>query len=155
MTDTWTETDFDTLGWHDSHVHGVRILDGEHGTGELWLDLDYILEWLHPATEGGSFRFRIAPAMLRFRDVTSLRISLDYTTPTTAIGPFSLDGIERELFSYPNGYEAYRWTLNVNSPDGQITFESSGFTQSLTGAVVETDSQQLDSSQRNGDSPVT
>jgi hypothetical protein len=117
VTDTWTEADFDTLGWHDSHVHGMRVLDGEHGTGQLWLDIDYILEWLNPESEGGNYRFRVAPAMLKFREVMSLRVSLDYATPAAAMGPFSLEGVERELVSYPNGYESYRWTLTVNWPD--------------------------------------
>ena len=100
VTSTWTENDFDSLGWHDIHVHGFQIIEGEHGDeyhadGELWFDLDYILEWMHPDSEGGAFRFRIAPASLRFRDVSSLRLALDYETPTAAMGPFSIDGIER------------------------------------------------------------
>lgn len=154
MKSSWSETDFDELGWHDSHVHGFRVLEGEHGTGELRLDLDYILEWLCPAGEGGACRFRIAPALLKFRDVTSLRFSLDYATPTAAMGPFSIGGIEREPISYGSGYGSYRWTIPINWPAGEITFESPGFTHMLTGSVVETDSQQLDESQRNGDSPV-
>jgi hypothetical protein len=44
----WTESDFDTMSWHDNHVHGIRVEQDnpEHGTGILALDLDYILEWL-------------------------------------------------------------------------------------------------------------
>ena len=154
MTSTWTEADFDSLGWHDIHVHGFRVTEGEHGVGLLILDLDYILEWIHPKTEAGSFRFRIAPASLVFRDVTSLRFTLDYATPTAAMGPFSIDGIEREPISHENGYESSRWAIAVNWPDGELAFESPGFTQSLTGPIVETDAQYLTGDERNGDSPV-
>ena len=89
-----------------------------------------------------------------FRDVTSLRFTLDYATPTAAIGPFSIDGIEREPISHENGYESSRWAIAVNWPDGELAFESPGFTQSLTGPIVETDAQYLTGDERNGDSPV-
>jgi len=154
VTSTWTESDFDSLGWHDIHVHGFRVTEGEHGTGQLILDLDYILEWIHPETEGGSFRFRIAPASLIFRDVFGLRVTLDYATPTAGMGPFSIDGIERACLSHDNGYQSFRWSIAVNWPDGHIEFESPGFTQTLTGPIIETDSQSLTIAERNGDSPV-
>lgn len=144
MTTSWTEADFDSLGWHDVHVHGLRVLDGEFGAGQLWLDLDYILDWICPADGSGNCRFRIAPAVLRFREVTSLRLELDYATPQSAMGPFSLAGIERESISYGEGHTSFRWTIDVNWPTGRITFESPGFGQQLTGAAVETDSQFLE-----------
>lgn len=39
----WTEADYEKFSWHDNHVHGISICEGEHGTGELILDLDYML----------------------------------------------------------------------------------------------------------------
>lgn len=59
-----------------------------------------------------------------------------------------------EPFSYGNGHESFRWKISVNWPAGEIEFESPGFTLSLTGPVVETDSQHLNDSERNGDSSV-
>ena len=144
------------VGRHHRLFHiELRILEGEQGTGEFWLDLDYILEWLPPQTEDGNFRIRIAPAVLVFHEVTSLRVAIDYAASRAAIGPFSLGGIEREPFSYPNGYESFRWTLEIACPSGEIAFEAPGFIQHLTGRAVETDSQQLNESQRGGDPPVT
>jgi hypothetical protein len=141
LATSWTEADFDSLGWHDVHVHGFRILEGEHGTGQLWLDLDYILDWICPATGSETYRFRIAPAVLRFRNVDSLRFELDYVTPTAAIRPFSLAGVERESIEYDGGYRSFRWKLGINWPSGSISFESPGFVQELTGPVLETASQ--------------
>ena len=72
---SWTEADFDDMSWHDNHVHAFRIREGEHGTGEVELDLDYILEWLSP-TEG-RVSFRVAPASLTGRGVYDLQIAID------------------------------------------------------------------------------
>ena len=33
----WTEADFEVLGWHDNHVHGFSIREGEYGAGFLTL----------------------------------------------------------------------------------------------------------------------
>jgi hypothetical protein len=154
MTSTWTETDFDSLCWHDTHVHGLRFVDDEHGSGELWLDLDLILEWIGPAQEGGSFRFRVAPALLKFHEVLSLRVSLDYATPGAGTDPFSIDGIEREAIARPEGFHYWKWRLEVNWPQGEITFGSPGFTLQLTGPVVETGAQQLTPAERKGDFPA-
>ena len=136
------------MSWHDNHVHGIRIVEGENGTGELVLDLDYILEWIPPVDK--HFRFRVAPATLIFHEVspTSLSIALDYAKPTAAISPFSLDEIEREKLDYPNGYATYKWHLKINWPSGAIDFIATGFTQVLSGQPVESERQGLSPSER-------
>ena len=121
----WTDEQFDEMSWHDNCVHGLRVVEGTRGAGELILDLDYILEWIE--TEKG-FRFRIQPVTLKFREVTDLRILLDYATPTIALGPFSIHAIERK-FEQRERYTAQVWKLLINSPIGEITFESQGFEQ--------------------------
>ena len=143
MIDHWTEDDFDKVGWHDVHVHGLRIVEGEHGSGHLCFEIDYILDWICPKDDDKSYRFKIAPALLNFRNVTSLRLSVDYATPTAALGPFSIDGIERQPIAYSSDYNSFRWTIPVNWPDGRVEFESPGFTLKLTGPAVETDAQYL------------
>lgn len=121
----WTNAQFDEMSWHDNHVHGLSITEGANGAGELILDLDYILEWIK--AEAG-FQFRILPVTLRFREVTALRISLDYATPTAALGPFSIHVIEQKV-ERRDRYDARLWKLILNWPVGEITFESSGFEQ--------------------------
>lgn len=122
----WTTDDFAAMGWHDNAVHALRIEEGEHGEGELLLDIDYIEEWI---PGGEHFEFVLCPATLQFHQVTALRIAIDYATPSAGVCPFSLDGIEREAQLYPNGYTSYRWTLRLNWPEGEISFDSPGFTQ--------------------------
>ena len=139
----WSTDDYDEMSWHDNHVHGIRIVEGVNGTGELVLDLDYILEWISSVEK--HLRFRVAPAALIFHEVspTSLRIALDYAKPTAAISPFSLHSIVREKLDYPNGYVTYKWHLKINWPDGAIDFIATGFTQVLFGKPVESEGQGL------------
>jgi hypothetical protein len=141
----WTSDDFDAMGWHDNAVHALRIEEGEHGEGELLLDIDYIEEWI-PGDE--HFAFMLCPATLQFHQVTALRIAIDYAGPSAGVCPFSLDAIEREALVYPNGYTSYRWTLRLNWPEGEIRFDSPGFTQTALAPSRRSERQSLEPSER-------
>jgi hypothetical protein len=141
----WTQDDFDSMSWHDNHVHGFRLVEGEHGAGTLELDLDYILKWL-PAV-GGAFQFQIAPAKLVFRDVTNFRMTIDYAGVSAAIAPFSVSGIERSIVQRRH-YPAVCWKIPINFPAGEISFEASGFEQRVYGRELLVDRQWLTPSER-------
>ena len=141
----WTHEQFSDMSWHDNHVHGLRVVEGSHGTGELILDLDYILEWL---CEMDGTKFKIVPVNLTFLEVCDLRVSLDYATPTAALSPFSIHSIER--FSESRGhYVAEMWKIAINWPKGEITFQAKGYEQRAIGAVVVSGSQCLLPAERN------
>ena len=140
----WTDEQFDEMSWHDNCVHALRIVEGVHGAGELILDLDYILEWIEVED---NFQFLILPVTLKFREVTGLRISLDYATPTIALGPFSIHAIERKV-EQRERYAAQVWKLLINSPVGEITFESQGFEQRGAGAPKISNGQWLSPEER-------
>lgn len=144
---TWTEKDFDQLGWHDNYIHSIAIREGEYGSGELVLDIDYILEWNCPP--GEICEFVIAPATLTFLSVTDLQINVDYAGSSAATGPMSIDCIEREVKVYPNGYSTSSWKIPITWPSGLITFIATGFVQVLRGTSVKTTEQCLTPSQRN------
>jgi hypothetical protein len=127
------------MSWHDNHVHALRIVEGDYGTGELILDIDYILEWVQ---EPNGMVFRILPATLRFTEVTNLCISLDYSTPSAALGPFSIHAIERRSEARER-YIAQVWTIVVNWPVGEISFEASGFEQIGWGTQALSSTQHL------------
>lgn len=128
----WTHEQFSEMSWHDNHVHAFRIVEGPHGAGKLILDLDYILEWI---CESNGYKFKIIPVDLTFLDVSELRLSLDYATPTAALGPFSIHSIER--VSEPRThYVAELWKIAINWPKGEIMFEAKGYEQHATGPVV-------------------
>ena len=135
----WTDRQFEEMSWHDNHVHGLRVVEGAHGSGELVLDLDYILEW---SCQGEQCKFRIVPATLTFLDVTNLCISLDYATPTAALGPFSIQAIERGREARER-YVAQVWRILINWPHGEIVFEAKGFEQRSWGEPVLSDNQWL------------
>ncbi len=143
----WTEADFDAMSWHDNHVHALRVEEGEWGAGRLILDIDYILEWLK--SDDGRVRFRILPATLTFNEVTNLRIALDYATPTAGLCPFSLDRIERRA-EQRERHVATVWTLCINWPQGEISFDAAGFEQRGSAAPVLSDGQCLVPADRGG-----
>ena len=141
----WTHEQFEEMSWHDNHVHGLRIVEGSYGAGELHLDLDYILEWI--CGEGSKVRFRIVPALLRFRNVTHLRIELDYATPSAALAPFSIHEIRRSLEPRER-YVAKVWEIDVSWPKGRIAFEADGFEQTTTAQARVVDEQFLSPRER-------
>src|SRR5262245_1770727 len=140
------------MSWHDNHVHSLEIRTGDYGAGELLLGLGYILDWLPP--QGGIHTFRIAPAVLHFRDVTDLEIELNYASVSAGLTPFSISGITREVHRFPTGGQTYRWTIDINWPAGVITFVASGFDQRLIGPAVVTREQILSLAQRQGTDPA-
>jgi hypothetical protein len=144
----WSTEDFDGMSWHDVHVHGFRLVEnaGDTGSAELFLDIDYILEW-HKT--GSGFEFVVAQATLQFHEVFGLKFVLDYATPTAGMCAFSIDGIQRESVTYPTGYTSFNWRLEINWPNGCMEFSSPGFSQWLTGPRHVQPGQSLDASQRN------
>ena len=135
----WTDRDFDAMSWHDCHVHALRLIEGEHGSGDFELDIDYIVEWKQDKNE---FSFVLVPATLVFHAVSGLRVSLDWSTPSAAFGPFSLAGVER-AFEKRVHYTATMWRIQVNWPTGEIGFEATGFTQRCWGQEVVSNRQDL------------
>ncbi len=133
----WTDADFPSLSWHDNSVHAFRVIEGKDGTGELTLDIDHIIEWINSDKR---YDFLVAPAELRFHEVSDLRMTLDYPKISAALSPFTLDRIEVD--------QSKHWTLKVNWPVGEISFSSAGFVQRLTGEPILSSSQALDLARR-------
>lgn len=136
----WADEDFDQLSWHDNHVHGLSIIEGEFGAGELSLDIDFILKW--NLSDSSRVVFDIAPARLTFYEVINLKFFLDYESATAALVPFSIESIDRRLENR-EGYSAILWNIPINWPKGEISFQASGFSQALQGRVMSKDQQYL------------
>jgi hypothetical protein len=141
-----TDARFEERSWHDNHVHALRIVEGQHGAGELILDIDYIAEWL---CEPDGIRFRIQPSLLRFIGVTDLRVSLDYAAISAAMVPFSIHAIERSSVQRER-YLAQVWRIALNFPNGEITFEAKGYEQKAWGKPVVAAQQCLSTPERVG-----
>lgn len=144
-----TETEnFENMCWHDNAIHGFKIREGDDGfSGELDLDIDYILEWLPP--ENNKYQFKISPATLTFHDVTELVISIDYAKSTASLQPMTISEIKRDVKTYPNGHSTFSWEIEMNWPkESFLRFESRGFTQTLRNVLVISERQSLSASER-------
>ena len=140
---------FDPLLWHDNALHAFRIEAGADGMGELVLDIDHIVEWLPPLPGTTTYRFRVAPAELRFHEASDLVVTLDYTAPRFALLPMTLHDTQRTPRTFPNGYRSFDWTMTLSCPhDGQIRFSAVGYSQRLLAPPVETDQPSLSPKRR-------
>ncbi len=151
---SWTQADFKAMSWHDNYVHGVTFdVDVDTWRSDLVLDIDHIVEWL---CEGATCRFQVAPATLRFHDVTDLRFDVDWgdSGHRTALHLVSIDGISRRLVADQKiclDRPYWAWRIEINWPRGTITFGASGFTQTLSKPPVLCDEQALSAAQRRPD----
>jgi hypothetical protein len=144
---TWSIEDYESLSWHDTHVHGLWFenFDSKNGSSDLILDIDFILKW-EEKKEG--FIFTVGQAELRFHHIFALKMNLDYKTPTAGMTPFMIEGIHRKRLEFKTGYVSYKWLLPVNWPSGSIEFEAPNFTQKLIGVPVLQNAQCLESNLR-------
>ena len=141
----WSEADFDQMGWHDVHV---RALAFDPERFELLFDIDYILEWIHPAAGERSFTFRLAPATLIFTNVHEIRFDV------SSRGDLEIDAFTRSDATSPRN-AAYlsnkiEWVWTLQCQEGVISFRSVGFTMRLRRPAVLTSAQQLLLSERGG-----
>lgn len=142
--------DFESFCWHDNAIHGIRIVEGPDGcSGELILDIDFIVEWLPPEAGENAYQFRIAPSNLVFHEVTDLVISVNYAASTAALQPMTIHEIHREIVTYPNGYTSFAWKIEINWPrNGFISFSSKGFTQNARMQAIASGAQYLSPAER-------
>jgi hypothetical protein len=109
----WTEKDFETMGWHDATIYGLRL--GQN----LELDIDYILQWNQPEIEGFSYTFWIAPATLIFEKPTNVSFELTQT--------FDEKWLEIEDIEKATTDKINHWTIITQQ--GGISFDADTFQQ--------------------------
>lgn len=136
---------FDSFTWHDNAIHGFRIAEGPDGcSGQLTLDIDFIVQWLPPTGEESAFAFVLAPADLVFHEVTDLVVSIDYASCSAALQPMMIDQIHRERYSYPNGHSSFSWRIDINWPQNSfLSFHSPLMSQDLRGQPISSGAQYL------------
>lgn len=66
----WTNSDFGTMGWHDSLVYAFKV------DQDLYFDIDYIFKWVQPDKDYW-FSFWIAPCTLIFETPTKFSFNLE------------------------------------------------------------------------------
>ena len=141
----WTEAEFPDMSWHDCQVNSLSLEQEGEWQSDLVLDLDFIVEWVCGVAE--AFRFRVAPASLRFVNVDNLRLEVFLKFKQ----PLVIHSVERvELPT--TGFKNYHWVIKFeNYPwlkENVIEFDAMGFVQELTGRIIETAAQSLTATER-------
>ena len=138
----WYTADFDAMAWQGVHVHGLRLVPNDDGTAELVLDIDFLLT---RAGEDGAPHFRVAQAILQFHEVSALRMALDYVACSAGMTPFAIGAITRAPLAEADADDdeaphddagPWRWSVSIDWPDGELAFDSPGFSQWLVGEPV-------------------
>jgi hypothetical protein len=132
------------MGWHDSQIHAMAFSPANF---ELILDIDYILEWIHPKPEETYYKFWVAPATLVFENV----YEVDINTWSYSSG-LEIDAITRKDIGAPRNAEFIRkareWLWTIECQEGEITFRSAGYKQYIRTYPVFGGQQTLDLSSR-------
>jgi hypothetical protein len=125
----WTESDFDSMNWHDSTIHAIRW---SPETYEFLLDIDYVVRITGPSSVDERFSYLVAPATLAFRGAYEL--SLDVSLYDLSL---SVDRVQRdEQRSTREGYvpQCTEWLWTINCIQGEITLRAPGFALYLRSA---------------------
>ncbi|TDC14032.1 hypothetical protein [Kribbella albertanoniae] len=141
---TWTDADFEVMGWHDSTVHAISV--GEHEDdrlppGRLLLDLDYIVQWVHPVRLQKRFSFWIVPATLVFDEAWGIAGDLDP-------GYQLLEIADLHRLDSPDDQPDPVWHIDGQNFDLRV--RASGFTQYLRKEPQHVPGQVLTMAQRGG-----
>lgn len=140
----WTEADFDSLSWHDCTIHSISLDQDGEDQSDFLIDLDFITEWL-PGPDN-TFRFRVAPALLRFQNADKIVIHtlLDFKQA------MQISEIARGKRVDP-GFTNFHWVIKLHTYPGQenyLEFDATGFCQQLSAQPIITTRQSLQFGER-------
>jgi hypothetical protein len=122
----WTETDFETMGWHDSLVYAFKF------DRDLYFDIDYIFKWV--PDQDRWFSFWMAPCTLVFDKPTEFSINLEKTNFYDGIG---IAGVHRQL----NQKGKTEWRIETHL--GDIMIETETFKQIVRRPPTQQPGQQV------------
>ncbi|WP_030263924.1 hypothetical protein [Streptomyces sp. NRRL B-24484] len=123
---TWSDADFDDMGWHYVTIHGLCVQPGASADAlpRLVLDIDYIIKWVHPVAPEKHFSFWIAPSTLAFEDVRDIEGDLDFKGTALSL---DIDHLRRSAAE--DGHDDPQWHIEGHSFD--LRFRATGFQQYL------------------------
>ena len=116
---TWSDSDFDQMSWHDCRLYGLKLLNEAF---EMSLDIDYILEWI---PVNNMFRFSVSPCLIMFANVSDVRINLLYRKELLCF----VSEIERSNKRLSPNRKVEVWDYRIVCDVGNISFTSTGFQQ--------------------------
>ncbi|MBP1861056.1 hypothetical protein [Rhizobium herbae] len=129
-----SDAKFDIMGWHDSRVYSLILPKDDCS---LTIDLDYIFQWHQ--RDGQFVGFDVAPCLLTFHNISGLKIALDYANRGSAY----ISDIHRKGPKPAPKAGVELWEYEIELDSGTISFTATGYTQSVTGPIVFSESQDL------------
>lgn len=108
--------------FHDCHVYGIQWQPSRF---TFSLDLDYVLEWIEPAKPEQGYRFLVSQALLTFRDVDDVRLSIAWSGGALRAEIAKLEVLESR--STPNGQTQRLFSIEFSDPDGTLSLWSTGY----------------------------
>jgi hypothetical protein len=140
----WDQNDYEMMGWHDNTIHALALEPARPHPGQVWFDIDYIVEWLSPSPPDTAFQFSVAPASLIFPEAWDLELTMDLRHTGFEVQISSIERTERQ-----GSHRSYfDWTI---TGDGlQITFSAPGFNQYIRQPPRLSSSQRLTLEERGG-----
>ncbi|MGX6608169.1 hypothetical protein ACWKSP_39515 [Micromonosporaceae bacterium Da 78-11] len=141
---TWTDADFETMGWHDCRIHAVSIGEYDDQTlppARLLLDLDYIVRWVQPARGERHFTFWIAPATLVFEGAWNI---------SGQLGPLheAMEIADIHRIDPADSRSEPKW--HIEGQDFDLHLRAAGYTQYLRLPPQHVPRQKLTSAERSG-----
>ena len=118
-----TDENFDTMGWHDSSIYSISFPAGDF---QLSFDIDYIFKW-ELDKEKNQFFFWVSPCTLSFTNVTGLIVNLDLQN---YLG-IDIADIRRTDPKHIPEFNITYWNYIIETNQGEITFQSTGFIQKV------------------------
>ncbi|KAA8997697.1 hypothetical protein FJU30_18225 [Affinibrenneria salicis] len=132
------EHDFNEDSFHDNLIHGVVFYsDVGEFSSDIALDIDYIEKWIK--TERGEIFFVIYKALLKFHDVTDLKLSINWgdTNNSHFSGDASgvyINKITKKRIYSPIEDDYFLWNIDTNNHDSHINFGASSFSLEIIGS---------------------
>jgi hypothetical protein len=119
---TLSEVEATLDSFHDCHVHGLAW---QRDYFSFSLDLQYILQWIPPASATEGYSFLVADAQLTFQSSAEVRVAMDWmTSPLDAqIAAVRVLDTRRT----PNGAIQRKFEIELADPEGSITLWSTGY----------------------------
>ena len=124
----YSAKDFESLGFHDCYVHGIRWVRSSYS---LVLDLDYIVKWVEV---NGTYNFWVAPGELRFDYASDVTISLEWDKVPMECQIRDVHRLDQK--STPKGGDCYHWEIEFAVPYGSIDLWSTDFQLSIQSTPV-------------------
>ena len=141
---TWTDADFEVMGWHDAHVHAVSVgvrEDDRFPWQRVLIDLDYIVRWVDPVFPRRTFTFWVAPATLVFDEAWDITGELEPLNDLLEIA-------DLHRLEPPDDRQDPLWHIEGHNFD--LRLRAPGFTQYFRTRPVHNKSQYLTPSARGG-----